>query len=282
MDTPPAARPSRSQSIVHLFDELAPSYDQAGVDFFRPVATHLVALLEPAPGERAADIGCGRGAATFPLATAVGPGGEVFASDLAPAMVAATAALATTLGLHQVRTELMDASRPDLPVHTFDLVASSLVLFFLPDPAGAAHAWTSLLRRGGRLGVSTFGTPDGAWAEIDALFKPHLPPAMLDARAAGLGGPFASNEGMDALLTSAGLDRVVSTTERAELLFDDSDHWHSWSMSTGQRALWAAVPDGERPSLLTRAHAILHGTRRPDGRLMLSHDMRYTIGHRPS
>ena len=265
--------------VVTLFDELAETYDGVGVDFFRPVAARLVAMLDPQPGEHAADLGCGRGAATVPLATAVGPTGEVIATDLAPAMVEATAALVAGLGFGPVGTAVMDAARPTLPAGAFDVVVSSLVLFFLPDPAAAARAWVELLRPGGRLGVTTFGAPDGAWAAIDDVFAPHLPPAVADARASALSGPFASDEGMAALLGDAGLEEVASTHHRQRLLFDDLEHWYRWSMSTGQRSRWAAVPSQDRPAVLDAIRDVLEGTRHAGG-LELSQDLRYTVGRR--
>ena len=45
-----------------------------------------------------------------------------------------------------------DAQEPDLPEQSFDALASSLVLFFLPDPAAALRAWRMLLVDGGRIG----------------------------------------------------------------------------------------------------------------------------------
>ena len=52
-----------SGPMVRLWDTLADSYDQVGVDFFAPIAAGLVDALDPRPGERAVDLGCGRGAA---------------------------------------------------------------------------------------------------------------------------------------------------------------------------------------------------------------------------
>ena len=79
--------------VADVFDALAPTYDQTGMPFFRPVGARLVELVAPRPGERALDIGCGRGAVTVPLAGAVGADGSVLAVDVSPNMVAATQAL---------------------------------------------------------------------------------------------------------------------------------------------------------------------------------------------
>src|SRR3954471_20004918 len=76
----------RRAGVAALFDQLAPGYDQGGVPWFGPIGERLVALTAPQPGADALDIGAGRGAATFPLLTAVGPPGQVTAVDLSPAM----------------------------------------------------------------------------------------------------------------------------------------------------------------------------------------------------
>ena len=82
--------------VSRLYTELADAYDSSGVEFFGPMARRLVELIAPRPGERALDIGCGRGAVSLPLAEAVGPGGAVTAADLVPAMVEALPHTKTT------------------------------------------------------------------------------------------------------------------------------------------------------------------------------------------
>ena len=48
----------------------------------------VVAALKLEPGERAADVGCGPGYFTLPIANAVGPTGKVWAVDIEPQMLA--------------------------------------------------------------------------------------------------------------------------------------------------------------------------------------------------
>ncbi len=88
-------------------------------------------------------------------------------------MVAATSTDAARAGM-RVDIRIGDARAPDLDAGTFDLVASSLVLFFLPDPLAALRAWRSLLVPGSRVGVSTFGEYTPAWRAIDEVFAPYL------------------------------------------------------------------------------------------------------------
>ena len=164
------------------FEAIADDYDQSGVPFFVPTAEGLVEALEPRQGDRVLDIGCGRGAATSLLARAVLPAGAVDAIDLSPAMVEHTRAFLAAQG-YDARAEVMDAGDPTLPAASYDLIASSLVLFFLPDPVAALARWVELLAPGGRIGLATFGEEHPAWSAVNDLFRPWLPPG--DARPEG-------------------------------------------------------------------------------------------------
>jgi ubiquinone/menaquinone biosynthesis C-methylase UbiE len=118
--------------VVGVFDRVADTYDDVGVPWFRPIAEGLVAELDVRSGERAVDLGCGRGAVLSLLAERAGPGGDVLGVDLAPRMVELTAR--DLAHLPQVRVQVADAQDPGLPAASCDVVAASLVLFFLRDP----------------------------------------------------------------------------------------------------------------------------------------------------
>jgi hypothetical protein len=64
--------------------------------------------------------------------------------------------------------------------------------------------------------------------------------------------------------------------------FDDADHWHSWTMSTGQRFMWELVPEGERAAVRARGSASAEDTRQynADGRIGFDQQVRYTLGRR--
>ena len=277
----PQSRPDPRPRLASLFDAVAETYDATGVEFFGPIAAGLVSLLEPRAGERVADIGCGRGAFLLPAAEAVGPSGRVDGIDLSPAMAASASAAADAAGLAHVAVAVGDAQEPALPEASYDVLGSSLVLFFLPHPAEALAAWHGLLAAGGRLGVSTFGPQDEVWHAIDELFTPYLPPQMLDARTSGQAGPFASDAGVEALVGGAGFDDVRTVTHDLEVRFAGPEQWHAFSWSTGQRAMWAAVPEDARADVRAAAAALLEGARTDDGSCVLRQQVRYTLGVRP-
>src|SRR2546421_7994686 len=123
----------------------------------------LVAAAGLRPGDRVLDVGSGRGANLFPAAAAVGPEGSVIGVDLAPGMVAQTAAEIERRGLTNARVRIGDAETPDFPEGGFDAVLAGLILYFLPDAPAAGRAYARLLRPCGRLALSTFQemSPEG-------------------------------------------------------------------------------------------------------------------------
>jgi ubiquinone/menaquinone biosynthesis C-methylase UbiE len=275
---PPGADASPAARNARLFDSLADTYDAVGVEFFGPIARGLLDLLDPQPGESFLDVGCGTGALLIPAARAVGRSGRAVGIDVSPAMVSAARTHADRLGLGHVEVAVGDAQFPELPAGAFDVVGSSLVLFFLPDPLRALTAWRHAVAPGGRLGVSTFGPQDDVWRSVDDVFTPYLPPQMLDARASGTRGPFASDEGMAELLTAAGLGDVMTEVSDVAVRFADAAHWEAFSWSTGQRAMWAMVPEGERSAVRAEAGRRLAAAAADDGSIVLTQRVRYTVG----
>ena len=268
-------------AVAGVFDRAAETYDQVGVELFGPIAGRLVAELAPHPGEVALDIGCGRGAALLPLAEAVGPSGRVVGIDLSPRMVEAAAAqvAARSVGA-TVEVRVGDAQGPDLTPGTFDVIASSLVLFFRPDPPGALSAWRELLADGGRLGISSFGPFSEHWHEVDAVFKPYLPAQMADPRTQRQDSPFNSDEGVEHLLAGAGFSDVRTVTFDLEVRFADADHWHRWTWSVGQRRMWEAIPEDRWDEVRRQASERLEATRDAEGRIGFDQTVRLTLGRR--
>jgi ubiquinone/menaquinone biosynthesis C-methylase UbiE len=266
--------------VAALFDALSATYDTTGVAFFQPIADALLLELAPASGERWLDVGCGAGAVTLPAARGVGSSGSVVGVDIAPLMVERTARTAEGEGLRNVTVLVGDATAP--PVEgPFDVVASSLVLFFLQDPAAALRSWLDLLRLGGRLGVVTFGPQDAWWDELDAVFRRYLPPEMLDARTTGQDGPFGSDAGMERLVSGAGYADVRTVTFDLRVRYESPEQYLEWTTTTGQRAMWMRVPDDERPVVRGRLTELLEKNAHDDGSVHLTQGIRLTLASRP-
>jgi ubiquinone/menaquinone biosynthesis C-methylase UbiE len=266
--------------IADLFDTLADTYDAVGVDFFRPIAEGLVREVGPLPGQRVLDVGCGRGAALVPLAEAVTESGTALGIDVSPRMVELARDAMSAAGV-AAEVRVADATAPGLPAESFDAVVSSLVLFFLPDPVAALRAWRTLLVDGGSIGVATFGAHDERWRRsVDAVLQRFAPPGSVDARTTGAQGPFASDEGMEGLVRSAGFRSVRTVTATVSPRFDDADHWRRFSMSVGQRQFWMSIPPDQLDSVTSDVFAAVDACRDDDGRIGFDQEVRYTLALR--
>src|SRR4051812_1704420 len=154
-----------TQRVGKLFDVVSESYDDVGVPFFQPIAASLLRALPPRAGERWLDVGCGRGAVLLQVAPAVRPG-TVVGTDLSTGMLDGCRQSLAETGLDNVELVQDDAQEPQVGGGPYDTLSSSLVLFFLPDPAAALRSWLPLVAPGGRIGVTTFGEIDPRWVAV--------------------------------------------------------------------------------------------------------------------
>lgn len=267
--------------VVGLFDALAPTYDRSGVDFFQPIAAGLLERMAVRPGERWLDVGCGPGAVLLRVAEAVGPRGEAVGIDISAPMVGRARDAAVERGMGNVRVEVGDAAAPPVDGR-FDAVTSSLVLFFLDDPAEALRAWWSVLAPGGRLGIVTFGPFDERLEDVESVFEPYLPSDLRDPQTVEESSPFQSDDGVEGLVSGAGFVAVRTDNLVLPVRFASADQWHTFSWSVGQRAMWLAVPEGQRPAVKEEAFRRFAGYAEPDGSATFGVGVRYTFGQRPA
>jgi len=118
----------------------------------RPVR-RCVAMADLSIGERVLDVAAGSGAATFLAAAAVGPAGDVMATDISDRMVGAIARRACP----NVLTQRADAE--DLPFSDgeFDAALCVLGLMYPADPGQAIAEIHRVVRPGGRVAVCVWG-----------------------------------------------------------------------------------------------------------------------------
>lgn len=251
--------------IAAAFDNSADSYEQVGVDFFRPLGAELVRRAALQAGERVLDLGCGRGHCLFPAAEAVGPRGSVTGTDLSPRMVELCAAEVARRGLAHVRVELGDASDPDFAPASFDAITAGMVMFFVPEPRKAMPRVAALLRPGGRYAMSSFGKSDPKFDEtMGILYRHRIGPEWTE----NPDKPFNTHESITAMLADAGFVDVEITEMQHDIVFPGPDGYWAWVGSHGGRIMIDQVLPENLPAARAEVYAMWEPHREPDGSLI--------------
>jgi SAM-dependent methyltransferase len=101
--------------------------------------------------EKVLEIGCGTGAATMPLAEAVGERGEVLGVDISAPMLAGARQRVAQSGLHNISLLQADAQVHGFEPNRYDLITSRFGVMFFADPMAAFRNLRGAAKPGGRL-----------------------------------------------------------------------------------------------------------------------------------
>jgi SAM-dependent methyltransferase len=169
-----------------------------------PVGAALLARAQYGAGETVVDVGCGGGATSLQIASAVGPDGSVVGIDISPDLTAKATQRAAAAKVSNVRFQCADAAtwRPE---RLLGRLFSRFGAMFFPDPAAAFTNLHQCLEPGGRIDLAVWGPPrDNLWMmEMMGVVRRHVevPPAVPRAP-----GPFAFEDVdyLNAILATAG------------------------------------------------------------------------------
>ncbi|MEM1451851.1 MAG: methyltransferase domain-containing protein [Planctomycetota bacterium] len=128
----------------------------------------ILAALDVQPGETVADIGTGTGLFVEPLAAAAGPGGKVYAVDIAPAFVFHVRERAAEKGLDQVEVVLSNARSTELPAATVDVAFLCDTYHHFEYHEDMLRSIRSALKPGGRLVMVEFDRVPRGHAQVAA------------------------------------------------------------------------------------------------------------------
>ena len=231
----------------------------------RLVAREFVAWLDVPPGARWLDVGCGSGALTETILERAAPA-AVEGVDTSEAFVAYAA---ERVGDPRASFAVADAQALDRPDASFDAVASSLVLNFLPDQARGAAEMRRVVRPGGVVAgyVWDYG------GEMQLMRRFWDAAAELDPGAAALdeGQRMAgcNPADLEALFAGAGLGSVETRAIDVPTVFRDFDDY--WSPFEGGRGpapgYCVSLPEERRAALRERLRETLPAE--PDGSIRL-------------
>ena len=232
------------------FDDGA-AYEEFMGKWSRIAGDAFLRWLDPAPGWRWLDVGCGNGAFTEMLVERFAPVAVNGIDPSADQIAYARQRPATA----SVRFDVGDAMALPYADAAFDAAVMALVIFFVPDPAQSVAEMARVVRPGGS--VSTY-----AWDILGGGFPYEvLQQEMAKLAATPSWPPSVEASRMDtlrSLWSGAGLTRIETHEITVERTFVDFDSF--WKIAqTGPRlaASIAAMPAGDRQVLSDRLRARL-------------------------
>jgi SAM-dependent methyltransferase len=221
----------------------------------RKIASVFCTWLEPEPGRRWLDVGCGTGALTESIASSVTPARLI---SVDPSWAYLAHARARTAD-RSVSFAVGDALALPLIPESTDYVVSGLVLNFVADPAGALAEMRRVTRAGGTIAAYVWD-----YAERMQLLRYFWDAAVtLDSAASSLDEsrrfPIGRRDRLKACFHGAQLSDVSSRGIEVPTVFADfDDYWSPFLGAQGPAGGYAmSLSEDSRARLRERLRAAL-------------------------
>jgi SAM-dependent methyltransferase len=225
------------------------------------ISERLVELAGVEPGSRVLDVAAGYGEPSLTAARRAGAKGTVVATDISAQMIAFGRERVAAAGLENIEFVESDAVSLRFAEASFDAALSRFGIIFEPDGEGAATRVRSFLKLGGRMAISSWGTPDRVpflaipmQTVMQRLQVPPPPP--------GTPGPLSrpTPEALDGLLEAAGFSDVEVEEGEVTMEWQSPEEFASFVRETAppitamiathpqevQDRTWAAITEAAR------------------------------------
>jgi ubiquinone/menaquinone biosynthesis C-methylase UbiE len=197
------------------------------------------------PGARVLDLAAGAGDQTKDIALAVGPTGDVLATDISPKILDFARGRIEAAGLAHVRFAVADAEQPVHAKAPFDAVMCRLGLMFCMKPAAALAAAFKVLRPGGRFVALVFGDPanNPCITTMMQVARKHrgLSGSVSPCAEGGLFSLAAPGR-LASLLTAAGYVEVAAESLAAPFELPDAAAYAAFVRSSGSPIIEVLAP----------------------------------------
>lgn len=199
------------------------------------------------------DIGCGTGALSAAILARCAPR-SVISIDPSEGFIATAKAAVID---RRVEFRLGDAQALELEPASRDVVASALMLNFVPEREKAVGEMKRVARTGGTIGFYVWDYPGGGVEFMRAFWEAAT---ALDLRAADLTEDkrfaFCTLDGLTGLARNAGLSHVICAPIEVPTVFRDfEDYWRPFTLGAGPAPGYCASLDpAARQRLKYRLH----------------------------
>lgn len=222
------------------------SYDLYMGRWSRLVAARFLAWLGPPRGASWLEVGCGTGALSRTILTEADPASLLCVEPSEGFL----AHVRTTLRDPRVRFERGSAEALPIDSASLDVVASGLVLNFVPDRERALREMQRVLRPGGLVGFYVWDYPNGGMGFIDAFWKAAAAIGIAEAAEAQR-FPFCTRDGLLDLCHASGLRAAACTQIQVLTEFPSFEaFWHPFTLGTGPAPAFCMNLPEERRAIL--------------------------------
>ncbi len=223
-----------NQRITEIFNSAADYFDAPALSFWNRFGQRTIDRLSLQSGDRVLDVCCGTGASAISAAEKVGATGSVLGIDLAEDLLKLGREKAALKGLNNIEFRSGDFAQLDLPDGHFDTIVCVFGIFFLPDMEAAITELWRMLRPGGQLAVTSWGSRifepanttfwNAIKAERPELYKQFTPWYRI-------GDP----ESLKAMLEAGGATQVEVIAEIDRPPLATAEDWWTMAMGGGLR-----------------------------------------------
>lgn len=229
-----------------------------------PISRLILEAVDPAPGSRVLDIGCGAGATTLEIAPLVAPA-MVLGVDISEPLIRHAEARAAAIGAPNATFRIADAQDCDFEPAAFDLMVSRLGAMFFANPVEAFRNIARALKPGARMVLACWAGPESnpwftlaARAAAERLGRSGAPDPTAPGPLA-----FGDIERVVAILAAAGLADCRGEEVMVELTPDGSlDEVSALATEIGPAGRLLAARSGTEEDRAAIA-AMIHDAYRP-------------------